>query len=233
MGPSGPHSFLPKKICNSGEPSATLCPIEPRPSVLEAKVFGRLASYFSLSLDLYYRPELESRTQGSRPRPRTQKNPRPRTALPRTDPLEAKYRNARGLGPRTQAQVFSKKKGPQKFFWGDLQKNFSGVLQWQTSSKIFFQAIYKISTIQKKVLSSSRGQGNFRGLGASRPRPRTWPSRPKPRTSKCVLEDVLEDSTSVNDYVQITTNNGNTHAIFKLHLTVQEIAMFRWDCEQN
>ena len=44
------------------------------------------------------------------------------------------------------------------------------------------------------MLSSSRGQANFRGLEASRPRP---------RTSKCVLEDVLEakdvleDSTSV------------------------------------
>ena len=43
------------------------------------------------------------------------------------------------------------------------------------------------------MLSSSRGQGNFWGLEASRPRPRTW---------KCVLEDVveakdvLEDSTS-------------------------------------
>ena len=61
---------------------------------------------------------MESKTQGSRPRPRTQKNPRPRpqknpkprTAFPRTDPLEAKDRNARGQGPRTQAQVFSEKK---------------------------------------------------------------------------------------------------------------------------
>ena len=54
----------------------------------------------------------------------------------------------------------------------------------------------KISTVQKTVLSSSRGQGNFRGLEALRPR--TWPSRPRPRTSKCVLEakDVLKDSTS-------------------------------------
>ena len=34
--------------------------------------------------------EVESRTQGSRPRPRTQKNPRPKTALPKTDPLKAK-----------------------------------------------------------------------------------------------------------------------------------------------
>ena len=55
---------------------------------------------------------VESRTQGSRPTPiRTQKkNSRPRTALPRTDPLEAKDRNARGQGPRTQVQVFSKQK---------------------------------------------------------------------------------------------------------------------------
>ena len=42
------------------------------------------------------------------------KNPRPRTAFPRTDTLEAKDRNARGQGPRTQAQVLSKKK--QKVF---------------------------------------------------------------------------------------------------------------------
>ena len=43
------------------------------------------------------------------------KNPRPRTAFPRTDPFEAKDRNVRGQGqecsrPRTQAQFFSKKK---------------------------------------------------------------------------------------------------------------------------
>ena len=79
-------------------------------------------------------PEVESRTQGLRPRtqknprPRTQKNPRPRTTFPRTDPLEAKDRNARGQGqgPRTQPQVFSKKKkGFQKSCSGDLR--FIGV----------------------------------------------------------------------------------------------------------
>ena len=119
------------------------------------------------------------------------KNPRPRTAFPRTDTLEAKDRNARGQGqgPRTQAQVLSKKKkrSSQKFFKRFPQKNV-------------FQKIF--SSASKIVLSSSRGQANFRGLEASRPR--TWPSRPRPRTSKCVLEDVLEakdvleDSTSVN-----------------------------------
>ena len=53
------------------------------------------------------------------------KNPRPRTAFPRTDPLEAKDRNAQGLGPRTQLQVFSKKKVFKKSFLDDLQ--FIGV----------------------------------------------------------------------------------------------------------
>ena len=148
------------------------------------------------------------------------KNPRPRTAFPRTDTLEAKDRNARGQGPRTQAQVLSKKKkrSSQKFFRRSpkkkgLHKNFSGDLQKKkkrSSQKFFkrspqknvfqimFQALHKILTIQKILLFSSRGQANFRGLEASRPR--TWPLRP--RTSKSVLEevleakDVLEDSTS-------------------------------------
>ena len=54
--------------------------------------------------------EVESRTQGLRPRPRT--------ARPRTDTLEAKDRNVRGqgLGPRTQTLVFSKKKEKKKVF---------------------------------------------------------------------------------------------------------------------
>ena len=75
-------------------------------------------------------------------------------------------------------QVISKKKKKKKKKNG-LERNFSANL--------------KILTIQKIVLSSSRGQGNFRGLEASRPRPRTWSSRRRPRASKCVLED----STSV------------------------------------
>ena len=53
--------------------------------------------------------EVESRTQGLRPR--TQKknpSPRPITDFPRTDLLEAEDRNAQGRG--YNAQVFSKKK---------------------------------------------------------------------------------------------------------------------------
>ena len=78
--------------------------------------------------------------------------------------------------------ISKKKKCSQKFFRRSPQNN---VFQ-----KIF-QAIHKIFTIQKILLSSSRGQANFRGLEASRPRPR-------PRTSKCVLED----STSVYSVVK-------------------------------
>ena len=53
--------------------------------------------------------------QGHKKNPR----PRPRTAFPRTEPLEAKDRNARGQGqgPRTPAQVFSKKKKVFKNFF--------------------------------------------------------------------------------------------------------------------
>ena len=70
-----------------------------------------------------------------------------------------------------------------------LHKNFSGDLQKKNVFQTNFQALYKILTIQKIVLFSNRGQANFQGLEASRPRP---------RTSKCVLEakDVLEESTS-------------------------------------
>ena len=48
---------------------------------------------------------LEAKAKDTKKNPR----PRPRTAFPRTEPLEAKVRNARGQGrgPRTQAQAFS------------------------------------------------------------------------------------------------------------------------------
>ena len=95
------------------------------------------------------------------------KNPRPRPfreqtlSRPRTGMLEAKAKD----------QGQKKKRSSQKFFKQSPQKN---VFQK------FFQPLHKILTIQKIVLSLSRGQANFRGLEASKPRP---------RTSKCVLED--------------------------------------------
>ena len=47
-----------------------------------------------------------------------------------------------------------------------LHKNFSSDLQKKTFSEKIFQALHNILTIQKIVLSSSRGQANFRGLEA-------------------------------------------------------------------
>ena len=127
---------------------------------------------------------MESRKQGSRPR--TQKLSRPR---PRTDPLEAKD---------TDASVLKKKKVFKNFFQAKkiFKKFFSGDLYLRKPKKRSLQIFRKVSGVfqrnfngSKIVLSSSRGQGNFRGLEASRPRPRTL---------KCVLEakDVLKDSTS-------------------------------------
>ena len=94
-------------------------------------------------------------------------------------------RHSRGQGHKCKCSP--KKKG--------LHKNFASDLKKKVFTKIF-QPLHKLLTIQKILLYSSRGQANFRGLGASRPR--TSPSRPRPRTSKCVLEakDVLEHSTS-------------------------------------
>ena len=120
------------------------------------------------------------------------KYPWPRTVLPRTGPLEAKDKNARGQGqgPRTQAQVLRQKKGFQKKFSSDLQKKKSSLQNFFRQSpqkNVFqkiFQALHELLTTQKIVLSSSRGQGNFRGLEASKPRPKTL---------KCVLEDSTSD----------------------------------------
>ena len=106
---------------------------------------------------------------------------------PRTGMLEAK---AKDQGHKRKCSPKKKKKVSTKVFQAiSTKKRFPK----------FFQALHKILTIQKILLSSSRGQTNFRGLEASRPRPRTWPSRPRPRTSKCVLEDVLEAKNVLED----------------------------------
>ena len=126
----------------------------------------------------------KARGQSQGPGHKKNPRPRPRTAFPRTDTLEAKDRNARGQGqgPRTQsASALKKKKGLHKNFSGDLQTKKK---KERSSQKFFkrsplknvfqkiFQALHKILTFQKLVLSSSRGQANFRELEASRPRPK-------------------------------------------------------------
>ena len=59
--------------------------------------------------------EVELRPQSSKTRPRTQKNPRPRTDFLRTDYLKAKDRNSRGQGPKThRAGVLQANRSSQK-----------------------------------------------------------------------------------------------------------------------
>ena len=114
---------------------------------------------------------------------------------PRTEMLEAKAKDQghrHKCSPKKKVlkkffQAISKKRSSKKlFFLGDfhLKKTKKGLRKFSTR---FLPLSNKILTVQKIVLSSSRGQGNFRGLEASRPRQRTLnlSSRPKPscRTS--------------------------------------------------
>ena len=133
---------------------------------------------------VYSTPEVESRTQGSRPRPRTQKKSKTKAKNSLSEDRHSRGQGQECSRPRprtkdTSPSAHQKKKG--------LHKNFSSDLHKKNVFQKIFQALHKILTIQKIVLSSSRGHANFQGLEASRPRP---------RTSKCVLEDVLEDFTS-------------------------------------
>ena len=146
---------------------------------------------------------MESRTQGSRPR--TQKISRPR---PRTDPLEAKdqghrrkcsqkKRSSNFFFRRSQKKVFKNFFHAKKVF----KKFLSGDLYLRKPKKRSLQIFRKVSGVfqrnfngSKIVLSSSRGQGNFRGLEASRP-----------RTSKCVLEDSTSDEN--NCFCVLTPSN--------------------------
>ena len=139
---------------------------------------------------------MESRTHGSRPRPRTQKKSEAKAKNSLSEDRHSRAQGQECSRPRTKvtsASALQKKKGLQKFFQAiskkkkGLHKNFSGDLKKKkrSSQKLFrrsqkkdviqkiFQALHKILTIQKIVLSSSRGQANFRGLEALTPRPRT------------------------------------------------------------
>ena len=68
---------------------------------------------------------------------------------------------------------------PSWLRYAPIKENKKGIRKF---SARFLVVSKKILTVQKIVLSSSRGQGNFRGLEASRPR--TRPSRLRPRASK-------------------------------------------------
>ena len=129
--------------------------------------------------------EVESRTQGSRPRTQNQGQPfRGQTlSKPRTGMLEAKD---------TSASALQKKRNSQKFFRRSPKKK-------KVFTKIF-QAICTKKRFPKNFSSTPQNfKANFRGLEASRPRPRTLSSRPRPRTSKSVLEDSTFGNRSVGN----------------------------------
>ena len=95
---------------------------------------------------------------------------------PRTGMLEAK---AKDEGHKCNCSPKKKKKKVfTKIFQAISKKKkvFTKIFQAISTKKRFqkiFQPLHKILTIQKILLSSSQGQANFRGLEASRPRPRT------------------------------------------------------------
>ena len=118
---------------------------------------------------------------------------------PRTDPLKAKdQRHRRKCSPKKKVlkfffQAISKKKVFKNFFQAEkvFKYFFSGDLCLRKPKIRSLQIFRKVLGVfqrnfngSKIVLSSSRGQGNFRGHEASRPRPRTL---------KCVLEDSTSD----------------------------------------
>ena len=78
----------------------------------------------------------------------TKKHPRPRTAFPRTDPLVAKDRNARGQGQGHQRKCSQKKRSSEEIFKRSPEK---------TAFQKIFQALHKLLTAPKIVLSSNRG----------------------------------------------------------------------------
>ena len=138
---------------------------------------------------LFKVPEVESRTQGSRPRPRPRTQKKSEAKAKAKDSL-SEDRHSRGQGqecsrPRPRTKDTKRKCSPKKKKKNVFTKIFQAISKKKRSSQKFFkrsprknafqkifQALHKILTFQKIVLSSSRGQANFRGLEASRPRPR-------------------------------------------------------------
>ena len=120
-----------------------------------------------ISVHIYQRWSRGHKARDQGQRHKKNPRPRPRTAFPRTDTLEAKDSNARGQGqgPRTQAQVLSKKKG--------LYKNFSGDLRKKKKTKVFtkiFQAISTKIRFPKNFSSTPQNFDNSKNSAVLEPR---------------------------------------------------------------
>ena len=105
---------------------------------------------------------MESRTQGSRPRPKKQKKIlKPRTALQRTDPLEAKDRNARGQGQR-HGRKWSQKKFFKKFFSRWTKEEYKkGLTKFSARFLAFSNTILRV---QKKCCSRAEDRAILEDL---------------------------------------------------------------------
>ena len=102
-----------KKFANNLAKMKTLAKRQYYANELEIaeETLEKCGSYFAHCFQESYivpKPEVESTTQRSRPRPRTQKNTRPnsRTDFSRAHPLEAKDKNGRGQGQGQRTQFF-------------------------------------------------------------------------------------------------------------------------------
>ena len=137
---------------------------------------------------------MESRTQRSRPRTQKKSEAKGKDSLFEGRPSRGQGQECSRPRPRTQAQVFSKKKVLKNFFQAISKKNVFKIFFLAFSSKkrllkFFFRRSTNFQQFKKSAVLEPR-TANFRGLEASRS-----------RTSKCVLEAkvVLEDSASVRN----------------------------------
>ena len=96
--------------------------------------------------------------------------PRPRTALLRTDPLEAKNKNARGQGRRCKfsQKKNTKEKGLQKKVLGDLKKKVNKKF-FQTNSKkrcskFFFRRSTKLLQFKRSCCPLAEDRAIFEDL---------------------------------------------------------------------
>ena len=146
------RKFLELKFFKSNN-AVQLCDLRPI-CWLPAVPFGRSVGLSLLFYNVHLWEYLRSRdgVKDTRLEAKTQKNPspRPRTALTRTDSLEAENRSARRQGHKRKCSP--KKKGLPKKFSGDLQKkkrfpkNFSGAPQTYNNSKN--SAVFELRTGQ-------------------------------------------------------------------------------------
>ena len=114
---------------------------------------------------------MESRTQASRQGQGRKKNPKPRTrtALPRTDPLEPKNRNARGQSQGHRRKCFQKKKNMFKKYFRRSPKEKFQAFSKKRSSKNFSGDLQNLNNSKSSaVLEPRTGQysrtGGFEGM---------------------------------------------------------------------